>query len=241
MSISQQINLPVSFILLSDSFDEGRYNKPWSGGNWDDLQRGRNERDWSNRTTQGNISNGKTNWGGGAGGGNVLGWIIALVILIPIVVTSAVSSLLIAVILKLYIRNVEPESLELTFGKAFSLLFKATLLYQVLNGVIFLIIYFLLKQNMEIPFLNLEALNQSDIYKTIFTSLLLYQIPTILITGIILRSKLSDSLKFKGFSGYLRATLFTALVIMPLILAISYVVMDAISFYVYKQPNYIFH
>lgn len=169
------------------------------------------------------------------GGGNA-GWIISLVFLIPMAIIAAVSSLLISLILKLYMHRVEPESPKLAFGKAFSLLLKTTFLYQVFNCIIFLVIYFLQKQGVEIPFLDLETLNQSNIYKVIFTSLLLYQVPAILMTGAVLRSKLSGYLTFKNFSGYLRATLFTAIVIMPLILAISYLTMTAISLYVFQQP-----
>lgn len=170
------------------------------------------------------------------GGGNALGWIISLVFLIPMAVITAVSSLLISPVLKLYIHSIEPESPKLTFRKAFGLLLKTTFLYQVFNCIIFLVIYFLQKQSVEIPFPDLENLNQSNIYKVIFTLLLLYQVPAILMTGAVLRSKLSGYLTFKKFSGYLRATLFTAIVIMPLILATSYLTMTAISIYILEQP-----
>ena len=172
------------------------------------------------------------------GGGNALGWIISLVFLIPVAVISVVSSLIISLVLKLYVQRIEPESPKLAFSKAFSLAFKTTFLYLMVNSIISLIIYFMQRQNAEIPFLDLETLNQFNIYKVIFTSLLLYQVPTILITGAVLRSKLSVYLKFKGFSGYVRAILFTGVVIMPLLAAIGYVIVRVIHVYAFQTDHF---
>lgn len=175
------------------------------------------------------------------GEGNVIGWVITLAILIPIAVTSAISALVIAIILKLYVQSIEPKSPELTFGKAFKLLFTTTVLYQSISLLIGLIIYFLVKQNVDIPLVNFQVPDQSAFYKTIFASFLFCHIPTILLTGIMLRNKLSGYAKFKRFSGYLRATLFTGIIIFPLVQVTGFLIMALISFYVFKQPITLFH
>lgn len=169
-------------------------------------------------------------------GGNPIGWIIASVIIIPVAVISLISALLIALILIPYIHSIEPGSPKLAFGKAFNLLFKTTALYQLLNLITGVIMYFLVKQNIEIPFLNFQEPDPSNIYIAVLTSLLLFQVPTILLTGIIFQKRLSGYSKFKKFPGYVRATLFTGIAIMPLILVTGYVVVEAISVYIFKQP-----
>ncbi|HRN55151.1 MAG TPA: hypothetical protein PLL71_01795 [Agriterribacter sp.] len=169
-------------------------------------------------------------------GGGGLQWIIALLILVPVAIISAVSSLFISLILKMYVNSIEPESPKLQFGKAFNLILKTTFLYQLLNGVISLIIYLFWKQNGEISFFNIGPTDQSDIYELVLTLFLFCQVPTILITGILLQSRLLHYLKFKKFPGYLRSALFTGIVIMPLILATSYVVMKIVNVYFFKQP-----
>jgi hypothetical protein len=255
MKINYQINgYTTSVILLSDSYDQGKNNHSWGGGNWDDYQRGQSDRQRNDQINNEifntpNKGTGSGNWGGsgssggsGNGGGeNILGWIFLIILLVPIVITSAISSIFIALILQKYIQTIEPDSQKLTFGKAFNLLFKTTFLYQILSSIILLLLYWMLTNNVEIPFLNLASFNQADISNIIFTTVIFYQLPSILIIGIMLRYKLSDYLKFKGFSGYLRASVITAILIMPVIMLIGYLSASVISYFVYNQPNSIFH
>lgn len=182
-----------------------------------------------------NFCNG-TGWVPNSGGGSVIGMAIFLITFALFTLVSALSSLLISGILILYIQKTEPGAAALPFGKAFKLLFKTTLLYQAILTLISITLFFLQKQKVEMLFDSFQEPDLIHLFKAVFIPFLVIQLITVMLTAVMLRSELSGYLRFQKFSGYLRATIFTAIVIMPFLLITSYCVTSVISTYVFKQP-----
>src|SRR5690606_21377804 len=144
--------------------------------------------------------------------------------------TSLVSSLLLALIMMLYVNSAATEATKISYGRSYKIMMKTTLLYQIINAVVFMIIYWLIKSNTELPFINFSILTPENLYTEIFSAVLFYQLPPILLTALFLKSQLSSYRPFRKFPGFIRSTLFTAIVIMPVLLVASYVVMQAVEF-----------
>jgi hypothetical protein len=195
----------------TNSYSDGRQGTPYSGGSYSDYEIGK--RDSGN------------NSGGGGGGVHP----ILLILLIPVAAISAISSVFLTVLLQKYLQNIQPDSKRLTFGNGFKLLFITTFLYQISSNIIPLTLYWM------------SPNNQFDFADISLKATILSHLVSILISAIMLRSKLSNYLTFKGFSGYIRASLVTAILIMPIILLTNYIIMNAVRYYVFNHPNNLFH
>lgn len=96
----------INHSLVLSSYDEGRHSKPWSGGDWNDFIRGRDDKKrWDDANSAGNNKGNKGPQidGGSGGGNNCLGPLILIILGLYIVVQSLVAGLLGGTIL--YILN----------------------------------------------------------------------------------------------------------------------------------------
>jgi hypothetical protein len=140
------------------------------------------------------------------GGGGCFGILIILIALLPIVLISAFSALCSALLLKLYVRIIEIDHRILTFKGAFKILFKMTIIYQVILSVVYYsILYY---QQTFSSYTELTAENIKQLYTSAFGLYFALQIVPILFAANFLRKKLSVFKKFKGVLGFLRSTCF---------------------------------
>jgi hypothetical protein len=243
------MNIPaLPLIVLSDSYDEGRYNKPYSGGDWNEYQKGKNERDWYNRTTQGdtnsgNKSSGGGNWGGGSGeSGGGCGIILLLFVAIAIVVPSAVAALVSSLLMILVLKTAIPSYSSLSFGNAYSASFWAACTY-LITAVVLAFLQIAFYPNMNGWQENASALAILK-YFYLFEGVQLvkplnligFHVLCVLLSAIILQKKLKELVK--GFKGYKQSVTIAGLIILPSIIATFYLSIFILNKYSPQSINY---
>jgi len=209
-------------ILLS-SFDEGRYNKPWSGGDWNEYQRGQNVRQWNENTNKDSGGPPNWNWGGGGnnnsgGGGGCL--IIALFIAsLIIIIPAAVTALILSIALLILAKTLLPEFRGASFGEVYKTAFWASCTYFLAAVILALLQVWLMPglTGMSEEFAQAAVLKYFYMYSRYLPvnafGMLIFHGICILATAWILQSRSNGRLaKSKG---YQRAFVITALIILP--------------------------
>lgn len=211
-------------ILLS-SFDEGMYNKPWSGGDWNEYQRGQNVRQWNENANKDGGSPPNRNWGGGgnnnSGGGGGCLIIVLFIVSLIIIIPAAAAALILSVVLLILAKTLLPEFRGASFGQVYKTAFWASCTY-LLTAVILALL-----QVWLIPDLTgtTESFSQAAVLKyfymyskylpvNAFGMLVFHGICT-LTTAWILQAR--SNRRLAKSKGYGRAVLITALIILPLI------------------------
>lgn len=228
------IDLVLPTVVFSDSYDEGRYNKPYGGGDWNEYQRGKNERDWYNRTTQGdtnsaNKSSGGTNWGnnsGGGGGGGGCGIVILAAIAFAIAVPSALAALISSMLVILILKRALPSFSSLAFRNTYLAFFWTSFTYlAIATAAAFLLVWLY-------PTINgwQEYASNLTLLKYFYFprgtglvkpfNLLGFHAGCILLSALVLQRKMKQV--FSGIKGYGSALGVTGLVVLPSLIVTFY-------------------
>lgn len=225
----QKQSLPT--LLLSNSFDEGRYNKPWSGGDWNEFQRGQNERRWNENVNQDinkkySSSPGSGGGGPGGGGGDGCGLIVLVALALAIAIPSAVAAFVSSTIIILVAKRAVALFSNTSFREAYIASFWTTFTYLAAGNVIAFLQVWLY------PTLNgwTEEISALAVVKYFYfpegfhlvkpLHLIAFHVLCILLSSLILQNKMKE--QFEGFTGYGRSITTTALVILPSLLSIFY-------------------
>jgi hypothetical protein len=216
--------------MFSDSFNEGRYNKPWSGGDWNQYQQGQNQRDFynsrvndNNRQSSQKFDPGTGNSGGNGGGDNGCGMIMLIAVGIAIAVPSAVAALICAPLMMIAFKFIKPSPDVPSFVLTYKTAFWATGIYIITACVAALLQVWLYPNS---GFYH-EKVSLTAVFKYFvlyngtllipLQNLLVFHLLCIAISAIVMRKKMI--FYFRGMAGYGRAMLMTAILILPSIIA----------------------
>lgn len=172
-----------------------------------------------------------------SGGVGCVGVIAILITFLPLIIISAVTSLFLALLLKVYLRTIEIEHKILSFKAAFKILFKISVIYQIIFALAYLGVIMSFK--LFPTSIEINANNIQLIYRIILGLYVAIQIPAILITANFLRKKLNFFEKFRGFSGYLRSVVFIAFAMAIIPSLFMFVIMYGIYTYLLPQIKFL--
>jgi hypothetical protein len=190
----------------ANSYWDGRQGKSYSGGNMNDYEIGKRD-----GTTYSND-----------GGYGCLPFLVLLILLpyihfvIPAVIASLLSATISYIIVNIYIQKKYSSSQNLKNKKNYPAFLLTSFIYQI---ILIQLIQSLIPVNNSLsrilPFIGgseIEAVNIP------LQSLLLFQLPCLLISGIVMFLNLRIYPEFKGIIGYLRVTFIITLLMTILIL-----------------------
>lgn len=225
----------IPAILMSESFNEGKFNRPWGGGDWNEYQRGHNERRLNEKISNelNNRGTGQTNFGGNSsgrgGGGGGCALVIALIAGLAIVIPSAVAALVSTLLIITLVRIVMPSISRGSFKKIYISSFFTICTY-VLVATAIAFLYAGVS-----PYINGIAEEISPItvikyfyftgeYKLLPTfNLIVFHTLCILLSAIVLKKLMRE--QFAGIRGYGQSVITTGLVIMPSLMGSFYLIM----------------
>jgi len=168
--------------MYSNSYWDGYYGRPFSGGDQYDYNTGASSRNGSP------------------------GHLIGLLLIVPLAVIAASSALVAALILAWYVSWIHSGDSILPFRRGWILCFQTAFLFQVIGFLVGLVIYWSMEKGMNSPFTSLLLPNAQPDGSTSTNWLgLLFQLPSILISAWFFHSKVSSYPKFEGFNGYCNA------------------------------------
>lgn len=126
-------------LVLSNAYDEGRYNQPYSGGDWNERMRGAADRDRYYNNTTWKPNGPKSNNGGGnvGGGGSFIGLLFTFLVLIAIIVPTAITALISSVLMITLGKKIFPILEGLPFKPAFKACFSAALTHTIVASLTF--------------------------------------------------------------------------------------------------------
>ncbi|MCF1713315.1 hypothetical protein L0U88_01575 [Flavihumibacter sp. RY-1] len=206
------------YLLISDSFDEGRNQKPWSGGNWDEYVKGKNEREWNERINNPDSkrknSGSSFNPGNGEGCGQIILIVIALIIAIPAAISALFSSFLIT----FYKSKIKLTKAELSLETAFRGTFWTSCTY-LITGLLFSFIFpnkniwiETLSFNNAFKFLYIpETIKQGNLF-----SFLLFHVLCISISGIVFKKNFTHVLNSRNT--YFHSLVIIFFIVLPTLL-----------------------
>lgn len=174
---------------------------------------------------------------GGGGGANGCGLIILFIALLPSAVICLISSLLATPILQNYLKKSNIEYSDPNFKTVFVSMLKFTAIYQLISVVLGIMLFFLFALVFHNQIIDMSLISQNFTIKengqSIFSMILLIipiQIPAILVSALVLKKLVPYTSVFKGYNGYLRALVFSFIVITPLVFISSSILMHLSSY-----------
>ena len=219
------ILFPNGQFLLS-SFEEGRHDKPYTGGNWDDYVKGKAEKENYEKNTGGGQprrpSGGGIDNDGRSGNfwGKLILFVVGLLLAIPSFFTAILAGTILFVVFKTF---TDPQSINMqklyagAFWSMFAYLATAAVMSFILprtDGYGFVVQSDFYIERIFLYFFSL--FNTGDVSTAI---LLKFHLPCLLIAAIVLNVKMGTQL---GKLSFLKALLVVAVVVLPSFIVLLY-------------------
>jgi hypothetical protein len=192
--------------MFSNSYWDGRNGRPFSGGNFTDYQMGQRDGGYAQPGT------------------NPIMLVIFLLVLLPAAAAAAISAILIAFILRGYVLPAGDATNTLSYRRAYAISFRTALAYELFSAVIFIILYLLAMNKVNIPLLTDATLGTPSVGKMMLVMAIYCMLPSLLIAATVFRNRLSMYDQFAGFKGYTRALVTMLVLFLPVMIVANYAV-----------------
>jgi len=195
-----------------ESYWNGRLGNGIMGGSPADYERGRSDAS--------NIQ----------GGIHPVLLIMLLFIFLPSIISMFMASLVIAIILKIFIKRKTQNKVVASFGKLLTLIFSVIFLWQIIASALMILLYVLLVNDVEIPGLSifLTVKNALTVIAVIF---IICQFLAALLSGLSLKKKFSSHPSFTGTKGYLFSVFLLICLVLPVVIITNYTIVKIVELY----------